>query len=89
MRGGSNFSGGALGARVPGPCPTSISIKKRYAKRIIYKIYKISLAQRAGELFNPIIDDIDKVLAKHYGFTEEELDFFINYDIKYRMVDDK
>ncbi len=26
-----------------------------------------------------------KVLAEHYGFTEEELDFIINYDIKYRM----
>jgi len=25
------------------------------------------------------------VLAKHYGFTDEELDFIINYDIKYRM----
>ncbi len=33
----------------------------------------------------PIIDEIDKVLAGHYGFTEEELDFIINYDIKYRM----
>ena len=33
----------------------------------------------------PIIDDIDKVLAKHYGFWDEELDFVINYDIKYRM----
>ncbi|QTA88381.1 Eco57I restriction-modification methylase domain-containing protein [Desulfonema magnum] len=33
----------------------------------------------------PIIDEIDKVLAQHYGFTEEELDFIINYDIKYRM----
>lgn len=33
----------------------------------------------------PIIDEIDKVLAAHYGFTEEELDFIINYDIKYRM----
>lgn len=33
----------------------------------------------------PIIDEIDKVLAKHYGFTQEELDFIINYDIKYRM----
>jgi hypothetical protein len=33
----------------------------------------------------PIIDEIDKVLAEHYGFTEEELDFIINYDIKYRM----
>jgi hypothetical protein len=24
-------------------------------------------------------------LAEHYGFTQEELDFIINYDIKYRM----
>ncbi len=32
-----------------------------------------------------IIDQIDQVLAKHYGFTPEELDFIINYDIKYRM----
>ncbi|MEQ8926258.1 MAG: Eco57I restriction-modification methylase domain-containing protein, partial [Fulvivirga sp.] len=33
----------------------------------------------------PIIDQIDTVLAEHYGFTEEELDFIINYDIKYRI----
>jgi len=33
----------------------------------------------------PIIDKIDRVLAQHYGFTDEELDFIINYDIKYRM----
>ncbi len=32
-----------------------------------------------------IIDEIDRVLAAHYGFTNEELDFIINYDIKYRM----
>ncbi len=32
-----------------------------------------------------IIDRIDRVLAGHYGFTDEELDFIINYDIKYRM----
>ena len=33
------------------------------------------------------IDKIDQVLAKHYGFTEEELNYIINYDIKYRMGD--
>jgi hypothetical protein len=36
-------------------------------------------------LSKPIIDEIDTILAEHYGFTEEELDFIINYDIKYRM----
>lgn len=35
-----------------------------------------------------IIDKIDICLSKHYGFTEEELDFIINYDIKYRMGDE-
>ncbi|MGH8470540.1 MAG: hypothetical protein ACREVY_16710 [Gammaproteobacteria bacterium] len=29
--------------------------------------------------------EIDCVLARHYRFTEEELDFIINYGIKYRM----
>ena len=36
-------------------------------------------------LSKSIIDRIDAVLAQHYGFTDEELDFIINYDIKYRM----
>ena len=36
-------------------------------------------------LSKAIIDKIDRVLAHHYGFTDEELDFIINYDIKYRM----
>ena len=30
-------------------------------------------------------DEIDKILAKHYGFSAEELDYIINYDYKYRM----
>ncbi|MDZ4797624.1 MAG: hypothetical protein SGI92_05640 [Bryobacteraceae bacterium] len=33
----------------------------------------------------PILDEIDTVLAGHYGFTPEELDFIVNYDIKYRL----
>ena len=33
----------------------------------------------------PILDEIDTVLAAHYGFTAEELDFILNYDIKYRL----
>lgn len=40
--------------------------------------------------FNPklsksLIDDIDCLLAPHYGLNNAELDFIINYDIKYRM----
>ncbi len=39
---------------------------------------------RVGES-KPILDEIDTVLAEHYGFTAEELDFILNYDIKYRL----
>ncbi len=28
------------------------------------------------------------MLAKHYSFTDEEIDFLINYNIKYRMNDE-
>ncbi|HMQ33594.1 MAG TPA: hypothetical protein PKD53_22875 [Chloroflexaceae bacterium] len=37
----------------------------------------------------PIIDEIDTLLAYHYGFTDEELDFVLNYDIKYRVAPDE
>ena len=36
-------------------------------------------------LSKALIDRIDSVLAHRYGFTDGELDFIINYDIKYRM----
>ena len=32
----------------------------------------------------PIMDKIDAILAEYYGFTDEELDYITNYDIKYR-----
>lgn len=32
-----------------------------------------------------ILDQIDRELAGAYGLTDEELDYVINYDIKYRM----
>lgn len=55
----------------------------RYDKRANGNIYEYKVNKSKN-----IIDEIDKVLAKHYGFTEEELDFIINYDIKYRMGDE-
>ena len=53
------------------------------SERIVYG--KAEVDQFYVAPCKPIIDEIDRVLAKHYGFTEEELDFIINYDIKYRM----
>jgi len=39
---------------------------------------------------NPIMGEIDRPLARHYGLRPEgeELDFIINYDVKYRMTAD-
>ena len=61
-------------------------------KRNAESIVRVYRGNRAVECLNfrvkeskPIIDEIDRGLAQHYGFTDEELDFIINYDIKYRM----
>ncbi len=60
----------------------------------LYKVRKETRYQTTGRVvydeFNqkpskPIVDDIDRALAEHYGFTDKELDFVINYDVKYRM----
>ena len=51
---------------------------RRRTGNVVNQLFKVQKSK-------PIIDEIDRVLAKHYGFTDEELDFIINYDIKYRM----
>jgi hypothetical protein len=56
----------------------NVQIKKANSSGIRERYYQPRLSK-------PIIDEIDKILAEHYGFTEAELDFIINYDIKYRM----
>ena len=72
-------------------------IINRLSKRLLNDLWKNSLSRirnRADgtktEEVNfyvgkskAIIDEIDRVLAKRYGFSDEELDFIINYDIKY------
>lgn len=34
-----------------------------------------------------IIDEIDQIIGKVYGFNDEEIKFIINYDIRFRMGD--
>lgn len=36
-------------------------------------------------LSKSVIDEVDQCLVQYYGFTDEQLDYIINYDIKYRM----
>ncbi|MGH3023565.1 MAG: Eco57I restriction-modification methylase domain-containing protein [Gaiellaceae bacterium] len=37
----------------------------------------------------PLLDEIDVVLAEHYGLSDTELDFLVNYDLKYRIGSDE
>jgi len=55
--------------------------KEKTSKQTDHIVYEEFYPRRSKS----ILDQIDTVLAEHYGFTEEELDFIINYDIKYRM----
>jgi|JI10StandDraft_1071094.scaffolds.fasta_scaffold00915_4 hypothetical protein len=60
--------------------------KNLFRRETVYKnTGKVIYDEIYPKKSKPIIDEIDRVLAKHYGFTEEELDYIINYDIKYRM----
>ena len=64
-------------------------VKNRNRKETMYKTTgKVEYDEYFPKLSKSIIDEIDNVLARHYDFTEEELDFIINYDIKYRMGDE-
>lgn len=35
-----------------------------------------------------IVDEIDRILGEHYDFTEGEVEFIINFDIKFRIGQD-
>ena len=56
---------------------------QRNSRRIVYGQAEVD--QYNVSPLKPIIDKIDLILAETYGFTDEEMDFIINYDIKYRM----
>ena len=75
-------------------CSIADDLAHDMKKKSVRRVYNYKTTGRVEydefymKLSKPIIDEIDKVLARHYGFTEEELDFIINYDIKYRMGDE-
>jgi hypothetical protein len=56
------------------------NITQYFEKRTGYVSQEIKTSS-----IKPAIDRIDKYLASVFGFSDEELDFIVNYDIKYRM----
>ncbi len=64
-------------------------IRNEKALNAIRRYIQCNPAMWSNDADNPdarysILDMPRKVLAQQYGFQEEELDFIINYDIKYR-----
>ena len=61
---------------------------KKHAKRRVY-VYRTSGKVEYDEFYSneskSILDEIDRGLAQHYQLTDQEMDFIINYDIKYRL----
>ncbi|MNH46444.1 hypothetical protein D3C79_1092270 [compost metagenome] len=45
----------------------------------------VTLESVNHQLAKTFVDKIDKILAKYYGFSEEELTFILNYDLRFRM----
>ena len=63
-------------------------VKNKAIKSRVYSGQRVYYEEYYPALSKSIIDEIDTLLAKAYGFAAEELDFIINYDIKYRMGDE-
>jgi hypothetical protein len=56
---------------------------RRYASA--GQTYEVSYEEYYPARARELLDEIDRVLAEHYGFSEEELDFLLHYDSKYRQ----
>jgi len=64
----------------------SADLQKNSETRVMqFSHDKLTVQSILPKASKPIIDEIDRVLARHYGLSDEELDFIINYDVKYRM----
>ena len=50
-------------------------------RNVIYWEYHQGLSKK-------FLDDVDRVISTHFSLSEEQLDFIINFDIKYRIGDE-
>jgi hypothetical protein len=64
--------------------------KNSVLKKMNYAKYgQMTVQTFSPRLSKPIIDKIDLLLGKVYGFTSKETDFILNYDLKYRIGEDE
>lgn len=67
---------------------SDILINTSLKKSRLYPSGRIEYDEYYPAKAKPIIDEIDKYLGCHYGFSAEEIDFITNYDYKFRMGSD-
>jgi len=58
--------------------------KNSVLKTVNYPTGEITIQEFYPRYSKHIIDDIDRLLGCYYGFSEDEIDFIINYDIQFR-----
>jgi hypothetical protein len=64
----------------------SADLKKHsFERKMTYSHDTLTVQCIVPKFSKSIIDEIDRVLSAYYSFTDDEVDFIINYDIKYRM----
>jgi hypothetical protein len=69
-------------------CTLLMEDLRNHSRRRVYhyeKSGRVEYDEFYPKLSKTLIDKIDSILASHYGFTDFDLDFILNYDIKYRM----
>jgi Eco57I restriction-modification methylase len=64
----------------------SSSRNTRYQQTPLNPAHSIEIVEYYMRLSKPILDDIDRVLAEYYNFTQAELDFIIYYESKHRIA---
>jgi len=78
-------------------CPQLVPLAKRLSRQfqetseqrvMRYKHDTLTVQCIIPRHAKSIIDEIDQSLGNYYGFTDDETDFIINYDIKYRIGQD-
>jgi hypothetical protein len=65
----------------------SESLKEHSRRKVIVtkQGHQIEYDEMKAVHSKPVIDRIDHALARAYGLSEEEADFLIHYDVKYRV----
>ena len=64
---------------------TNLQEKSTFQDTVYKKYGHLKMQVFKPRLSKSIVDRIDMILAQHYQLNHEQLDFIINFDIKYRM----